>query len=596
MAAESTPPQRLAIVLHGRFGGMQSLRVGVKPQPTRSLDGATASVSSAAMCAASLQRHVIEPNRHRFAVDVFGHSWSPEISAALDVLFEPKRSAHEAAIPIKGFRCPDAGFALLYCYRTVSHLLGISRAMRLKQVEEASLRRPYTAVLLSRWDVLWQKPILDLHSLVGWHPHEPERRRRTVWLPRICAPLSFDARPIEERAGASFDERAGAAFRVAFCGGGASPWQASQAARECSRAARACQPDMTAEARELYVMDWWLLFGRSPDADEFAQGLSSRFAEHAAKVLTRLAARKRGAVAMGHAWFGAQLLWTMNTTLRHVGNIGVDFHLGRAWDDIDCLAMRPSCATATCRGSDLLAASPYDGSPLRRWQVGNVNAKWPHQRNASALPPAVSFPNPSSPMASSCEQRYFVCKRHSKMCYEADAMETHPMDRLAPKALFLGCAEALCAVPAEQPGLPWTPPAALPGKRAVTELVELQAAPMLRPRANSTACARLMLSLWLRVRAANRPGSRSRAADGVSGGSAKSAAGPHHLTWHRAAEAIRRHGSSAENVLRNRATRNLPEAMALALLGGPKTDAVCADAWQRSNGGVRMPVFRNVSR
>ena len=40
-------------------------------------------------------------------------------------------------------------------------------------------------------------------------------------------------------------------------------WLATQASNECSGAARACQRDMTAEARQLYVMDWWLLLGTS---------------------------------------------------------------------------------------------------------------------------------------------------------------------------------------------------------------------------------------------------------------------------------------------------------------------------------------------
>ena len=96
----------------------------------------------------------------------------------------------------------------------------------------------YDAVFLSRWDVLWHTPLLDLSHLGGWH----ERRPRTFWLPRICVPV--------------LNGTVGASFRNGICGGGSSNWLASQAARECSRAARACQPDMTPEARELYVMDW----------------------------------------------------------------------------------------------------------------------------------------------------------------------------------------------------------------------------------------------------------------------------------------------------------------------------------------------------
>jgi hypothetical protein len=237
----------------------------------------------------------------------------------------------------------------------VSHLLGIARAMRLKKLEEIARGREYDVVFLSRWDILWRTPLLELRALPRWHAHR-ERRRRTVWLPRICIPIDGGDRP-------------GSAFRSAVCGGSASTWLATQAARECSRAARACQPDMSLEARELYVMDWWLVLGTSADADEFAEGVSGRFAEHGTRVLQRLAAQKRGAIAMGHAWFGAQLLWAMNATLAHVGNIGVDFHLGSAWNEFDCNGLQPACAGRVCGSSDMLPARPWHTSQSARWPI-----------------------------------------------------------------------------------------------------------------------------------------------------------------------------------------------------------------------------------
>ena len=36
---------------------------------------------------------------------------------------------------------------------------------------------------------------------------------------------------------------------------------------------------MTPEAKELYIMDWWLLFGSSADADVFARGVSEQVGE-----------------------------------------------------------------------------------------------------------------------------------------------------------------------------------------------------------------------------------------------------------------------------------------------------------------------------
>ena len=166
MAASSIVPHKsLAVVLHGRMGGMASLVPGAPGRPLRSFDGAVPSPSSAALCAASLEQHVIGPNRAHFAVDVFGHSWSPEIGATLDGLFAPRRSLHEEGISKANFRCPDPNFSHGYCHRTVSHLLGIARAMRLKKLEEIARGREYDVVFLSRWDILWRTPLLELRAV-----------------------------------------------------------------------------------------------------------------------------------------------------------------------------------------------------------------------------------------------------------------------------------------------------------------------------------------------------------------------------------------------------------------------------------------------
>ena len=86
-AAPRHPRLSMAIVLHGRMGGLASLMRGALPRPLRSYEGAAPSVTSAALCAASLERHVIAPNRHRFEIDVVGHSWSPE---TVRLLFRPR--------------------------------------------------------------------------------------------------------------------------------------------------------------------------------------------------------------------------------------------------------------------------------------------------------------------------------------------------------------------------------------------------------------------------------------------------------------------------------------------------------------------------
>ena len=328
---------------------------------------------------------------------------------------------------------------------------------------------------------------------------------------------------------------------------------------------------MSPEARELYVMDWWLVLGTSEDADEFASGVSDRFQEHGARVLARLAARPRGAVAMGHAWFGAQLLWSMNATLRHTGNIGVDFHLGRAWNEFDCLALRPACSRRVCGAHDLLP-TPW----LQRQQRA---LPWPPS-NSSSLPPRASLPNPKSEMAGSCEDHYFLCKRGSRRCVSAEAASP-PADQAARRALFLGCAESLCS---------------LPGAPSATSGLELGAGV---PPANSTACAALHLLLWTNV--THRSG---RGASGLS----MPPDNPAHLPASRhTANNIR--AGLARGDIRSTAHSDT-DSTGLAVLharvatlltgtGGNAVaelplSAVCLDAWTRSDGGTRFPTFRKL--
>ena len=544
----------LAIVLHGRMGGLASLMQGAPPRPLRTFDGALPSLASAALCAASLELHVIAPNRQRYDVDVVGHSWSPEIGAALDGLFSPRRSVHERGIPVGGFRCPNTSFAPSYCHRTLSHLLGITRAMRLKAAVERERGVRYDAVFLSRWDVLWHTPLLQLGArLPGWHASH-ERRRRTVWLPRICVPV--------EPGG-----QLGMALRSGICGGGASAWLATQSAAECAPAARACQGDMTTEARQLYVMDWWLLFGASADADLFAEGVTRDFAAHGARVLARLSSTRGRVVAMGHAWFGAQLVWAMNATLAHVGNIGVDFHLGRAWNERDCLAMRPACArSGGCTGADVRRASwqpSHVASALDAWTATGALAE---QRMA---PRDVTLPDPRAQMAGSCEQRYLLCKRHSRACNEDEDGSLHPVDRTSVRALYLGCAERTCAE-------------LTPTTRTHVDLPRRDTTDAdARPAPNSTACAQALLALYLRIAeaAAMTAATTPRLAvrrNATPPSTPFAALNPQDGGRH-AAVAARAMAS-----LRARAAGGNP----------PARDDVCEDAWVRSQGGRRPPIFR----
>lgn len=257
------PRPRLAIVLHGKVGDIASVLPNATGKALRAFDNAQASPHMAALCAVSLLRYVITPNLATMQVDVIGHSWSPEIGATLDGLYNPLRSLHEPQLRL----CPAEGlFFGRYCIRTYSHMLGVTRAMRLKRQEERSGGFSYDAVFLSRWDTLWRMPF-HLPSLPGWVPPGRERRqlsvsarngsRPRVWLPRICAPVLSGA--------------VGVRLRTDVCGGKPSLWSAPQTAIECSPGARACAADMQYEcaprrlaAGRVQQADGWPLAGHCP--------------------------------------------------------------------------------------------------------------------------------------------------------------------------------------------------------------------------------------------------------------------------------------------------------------------------------------------
>ena len=62
-----------------------------------------------ALCYASLLQHIVQPNQRRgMQVDIFGHSWSPEVGAELDAMYRPLRSSHEPVA--RNLTCPSTLF------------------------------------------------------------------------------------------------------------------------------------------------------------------------------------------------------------------------------------------------------------------------------------------------------------------------------------------------------------------------------------------------------------------------------------------------------------------------------------------------------
>ena len=106
-------------------------------------------------------------------------------------------------------------------------------------------------------------------------------------------------------------------MKEAICGGTGSGWRASQAARECrAQDQRACQGDLTAAARVILVLDWWVL-GGAAELDAFGamvEGFAVLTDEMRRDILVR------GGSCIGHTYYGLQLR-RMNATLRFVGNV-----------------------------------------------------------------------------------------------------------------------------------------------------------------------------------------------------------------------------------------------------------------------------------
>ena len=318
----------------------------------------------------------------------------------------------------------------------------------------------------------------------------------------------------------------------------------------------------------------------------------------------------------------------MNATLEHVGNIGVDFLLGRAWREFDCLALRPACAGGVCAADDLTS----HGMP---WHT--AAARWPLDAPPSnaSFPRPITLPDPRSQMAKSCEQRYFLCRKGSKMCSEAEAA-LPPMDRTLRMMLFLGCAERLCAPPEEPTRRPAGAEAARlrqqrlggSGGNQSVRLLDVASArdangglggggpgggdgpdAATQPPSNSSECGGTMLRLWLHlhdeatrasrargrasdpaaaVRDEGGDGGRRAASLGVAALRARAAALPGAPLPPRTVDGHRGRVAEHERVASSRGGASPGAAL--------RQDPMCDLAWQASGGGERQFSFRSGRR
>ena len=437
---------RAALCLHGKIGSIDRGQGW-----TRAVDGGSPTLDVMVISYAGNVRHIIEANRATHTVDVFGHSWSPELGPALDALYQPKGALHEreefqrnrklcAEIGIKLRQLTTAlgntpythygmvGRGANSCERTASHLLGMQRAIQLKAREERAKGFKYDVVMVARWDVLWSRPLLF---------SKIDTTGNAFALPSYCTHESHidHNSPVEK----AFND-----MRKATCGGGHSAGQVPTAAQSCHPSHRPCSPDLSARARELYLLDWWFV-SSSRSADGFALvGEPALYTNYTLLNQERLISPKHARpTIMGHAYWGMHMVWGLRAQLKFVAAIAVDFSLGRVWKrDVGantCRATKAVCAgadgarrvrgTTMCSTSDLLQ---------RPWQAQDRHGVAVGEIKVPAREKPLVFSYGAAQTSYGCGVGMFTCHGASRMCKE-EQLTWEPMDTSPMREKWIEC-------------------------------------------------------------------------------------------------------------------------------------------------------------
>ena len=148
----------VALALHGRLAGWQPTWAADQTRPGRgsswdikphsTLRGFAQFVHSTIW-----DRIVVANRRAGLQLDVYIHSWNPEIGPLLDWLYQPKRSRHDPM-------------------RRELHKVA-SQHLSIKSVLELCAGEVHEHVLVMRHDVIWYEDFLlaDLSSAPLWLPH-----------------------------------------------------------------------------------------------------------------------------------------------------------------------------------------------------------------------------------------------------------------------------------------------------------------------------------------------------------------------------------------------------------------------------------------
>ena len=446
-AIAAAAPFRAALCLHGKIGSIDRGQGW-----TRAVDNGPPTVDVAVISYAGFVRHLVEPNRATHKIDIFGHSWSPQLGSTLDALFMPVGSAHQPEERARNRALCDrigdklrqltaalgntpwsrfgvVGRGADSCDRTASHLLGMQRAIQLKAQAEKAGGFVYDVVMVSRWDVLWSRPFL--FSRV-------DTSGNAFSLPTYCTHTHH----IDHK---SDLEKRLHDYRTAVCGGAHSHGFVPTAATMCHPIHRPCSGDLSSRARELYLLDWWFV-SSSKAADGFAlvaePGLFANYTLlNQQKLVKSTNARP---ILMGHAYWGMHMVWGLRAPLRFVAALAVDFSLGRVYKRdtgaTTCRALKPYCAGNTCSEADVLsrpwhtAFNAATGTPLR----GTSGSYVPMPKR-----PAVEYKYGAEQTRYACGEGYFTCHGTSTMCQE-EKLTWEPMDTTPMRAGWINCTAQLC--------------------------------------------------------------------------------------------------------------------------------------------------------
>jgi hypothetical protein len=166
----------------------------------------------------SILRNIVEPNRRAGTrVDIFLHSWHPDLGAELDAMYAPAASRHD---PVQNI------------HRVASQHLSMKRGLALAAAHD----QPHDLVMVARYDLLFFS-VLRFAEL-------PPPAEVQLWLPTWCMRYEFPS-----------GRQRGALSRA--CGGGQpayvmTPPLVSAMHPRMARAPRAMNADFA-------VLDWWFV-------------------------------------------------------------------------------------------------------------------------------------------------------------------------------------------------------------------------------------------------------------------------------------------------------------------------------------------------